>query len=125
MGPRGFDRPGHCLTRDTLAETGAGVPNSNRFAVLDDLRCLIGHEVTGREALAVGDEHTDTMAVVPAQISLDQMVRDLTGFFGMAAAGNEDPLRKGTQLVVVNDHVASRKGKAYCANQIFDRISEI
>ena len=104
---RGLDRPLDRLTRDHLAVAAMRVPDRDRAGVGDDLRLLVGLQVAGLEIPDIGDQHADAVAVMTAQIGLDQMVGDDVGLRRRAAAGRDDLVGERKQSRVIDFHAVS------------------
>ena len=104
---RGLDRPLDRLARDHLAVAGMRIPDRDRAGVRDDLRLLVGLQRAGLEIPDIGDQHADAMAVMAAQIGLDQMVGDDGGLRRRAAAGRDDLVGERKQSRVVDLHAVS------------------
>ena len=104
---RGLDRPFDRLMRDHLAVAGPRVPDRDRAGVGDDLRRLVGLQRAGLEVAHIGDQHPDAVAVMAAQIGLDQMIGNERRLVGRTAARRDDAVGKRTQSGVIDDHVFS------------------
>ena len=78
--------------RDHLAVAGTRVPDRDRAGVGDDLRRLVDLQRAGLEVAHIGDEHPDAMAVMAAQIRLDQMIGNDRRLLGRTAACGDDAM---------------------------------
>ena len=107
MLPRRLDGPFDRLMRDHLAVASPRVPNRDRAGVRDDLRRLVDLQRAGLEVAHIGNQHPDTVAVMAAQVCLDQMIGNERRLIRRTAACRDDAVCKRTQPVVVDDHVPS------------------
>ena len=80
---RGIDGPFDRLAGDHLAVAGMRVPDRDRAGIGDDLRLLVRLQGAALEIPDIGDQHADAVAVMAAQIGLDQMVGDDLGLRGL------------------------------------------
>ena len=101
------DRPFDRLMRDHLAVAGPRVPDRDRAGVRDDLRRLVDLQRAGLEVAHIGDEHPDAVAVMAAQVRLDQMIGNERRLIGRTAACGDDAVGECTQPGVIDDHVFS------------------
>src|SRR5260221_1576318 len=104
---RRADRPFDRLTRDRLTIAGMRIPYRDRAGVGDDFRLLVDLERTGLEVSDIGDQHPDAVAVMAAQVCLNQMFGNDGSFRRRTAAGGDDAVCKRAQPGVVDNHVLS------------------
>ena len=104
---RRLDRPFDRLAGDHLAVAGPRIPYRDRAGVRDDLRRLVDLERASLEVAHIGDQHSHAMAVMAAQVCLDQMLGNDGRLGRRTATRRDDAVRKRTQPDVVDNHVAS------------------
>ncbi len=94
----------HCrLARDDLAPAAVAVIDDHRPGLADHMPLDVGRRLAGAEVAQVVGDHPDAVAVVPAQIGLDQMVGDNRRLFRRAAGGGKDALDGACEFGVVDD----------------------
>ena len=102
----------HGLDRHTLAITAFTAELQHRPLVIEQPRRLVGVQCAAGHAVDVKRQHADAVAVMAAQVGLDQMVGHQTGFGRRTAQRRQGGLGHVAHPVCRQLHPASLPGRS-------------
>ena len=102
--PTGFvDSELHRLCAHHLAEAELSINDSQRVVFEHNLERLVGKHLARAQPIDVGRNADDPVRVVPDQVGLDQVMRDLDAFDRATTGGTKDVVHESLKSVMSDD----------------------
>ena len=98
------DADHHRLARGDLAPGALAVIDDQGAVLADDAALAVGEDRAAREMLQIVRDQPDAVAVVAAQIGLDQVVGNELRLVGLTAGSFEDAQHDPVQFRMVDQH---------------------